>query len=249
MEVIGFSTKYYTLWEVNEEIITNERGKYKVVNHVYIKNISFDLDKAKEKYPNAVIDTALHGHTSWRSTECVERYGLDKFQGGKYRGEKIEDCTDYGYLVWAFDLGYIIDYDSRPLVLSILEKAGYKKINEYHIATPEELAKIEASFSETEDAMRILDETGSITLTTPKNLDEEGTIKIGNIELAWEGMNWKYMDYNGWPYGLPINSKGQAKRIKGKELKIVPEKYEIEVSEYGWGATLKIIVKDFEIVK
>lgn len=249
MKVIGFTTKYYTLWEVNEEIITNERGKYKVINHVYIKNISFDLNKAKEKYPTATIDTALRGHTSWGSTECIERYGLDKFQSGKYRGEKIEDCTDYQYLVWAFNLDYIIDYDSQPLVISILEKAGYKKINDYHIATPEELDKIEASFSETEDAMRILDETGYITLTTPKNLDEEGTVKIGNIELIWKDTNWKYMNYNGWPYGLPINSKGQAKRIKGKEIKVIPEKYEIEVNEYGWGATLIITVKDFEIIK
>ena len=249
MKVIGFSNKYYTLWEVSEHIEENRYGKYKVVNYAYLKNVSFDIDKVKEKYPNTPINTALKGHTSWRTSECLERYSLDEFQGGKYRGEKIENCTDYGYLAWAYDLGYIIDYDSRPLVLSILEKAGYRKINDTHIATPEEVEKIENSFIETEEMMTRIDNGETITIEVKSNLSEEGTIKVGNIEFTWKPENYKELEYNGFYYGLPLDNKGKAKRIKGKTLKLTVDSYELNISEYGWGATLSVIVKDFEIVK
>jgi hypothetical protein len=249
MEVIGFTTKYYTLWEVTEDIIREKWGSYKRITHQYIKNISYDFDKAKEKYPNAVVDTALRGHTSFRSTEWIERYGVDEFIGGKYKGDKISTCGDYNYLLWAWDLGYIIPYDSREIAVKVLEDAGYKRINDSKIVTPEELEKIEASFSECEDNMKVLDETGEITFDFHKNLDECGCITIGNTQITFKPEKYKELEYSGYYYGLPIDSKGKAKRVKGKTVKIIPESYEIAVSEYGWGATLMITVKDFEIVK
>lgn len=249
MEVIGFTTKYYTLWEVTEEIIREKWGSYKRITHQYLKNISFDLGKAKEKYPNAIVDTALRGHTSFRSTEWIEKYAVDEFKSGQYAGRKISECTDISYLAWCYTSCNCIAYESRPIALKVLEDAGYKEINEYHLATPDEVAQIEKSFEECEETMKVLEENGNIVLEFNKNLDEEGTIRIGNTELSWAPDKYKELEYAGYYYGLPIDSKGKAKRIKGKTLKIIPEKYEISVSEYGWGTTMKIEVKDFEIIK
>ena len=245
MEYIGKSTKFYTLWDVWEETHHTQRGEaYKIIHHQYIKNISFDIDKAKSKYPNAIVDTSLCGHSSWTSVD-YPKPPVDEFQGGKYRGDKIAECTDYQYLHWAYDLGYIIPWEAREIVLGILESHGYRKINDTHIATPEEVEKIEKSYTECEEAQKTLEEFGSIKIVATKNLDEFGNLSIGNIEFNFP--NYKELEYGGYSYGLPINSKGQAKRIKGKEIEIIPESYNTEFSEYGWGATLNVEVKDFNI--
>lgn len=245
MEYIGKAEKFYTLWEVWEETHTTIRGEsYKAIHHQYIKNISFDLDKAKDKYPNAIIDESLRGHSSWTSYD-YPKPPVDEFRGGKYRGDKIAECTDYQYLHWAYDLGYIIPWESREIVLGILELQGYRKINDTHIATPEEVERIEKSYTECEEVQKTLEEFGSISVTSSKNLDEYGNLTIGNLEVNFP--NYKELEYAGYYYGLPIDSKGKAKRIKNKEIEIIPETWKIEINEYGWGAKMHIIVKDFNI--
>ena len=67
------------------------------------------------------------------------------------------------------------------------------------------------------------------------------------INLEFNFPNYKELEYAGYYYGLPINSKGKAKRIKNKEIEIIPESWETVINEYGWGATLVITVKDFKI--
>lgn len=245
MEYIGKADKFYTLWEVNTETRTTMRGEtYRVTHHQYIKNISFDLVKATNKYPNAILDTSLRGHSSWTSYD-YPKPPIDEFQGGKYKGDKIADCTDYQYLHWAYDLGYIIPYDAREIVLGILESQGYRKINDTHIATPEEVERIEKSYAECEEAQKTLEEFGSISVTSSRNLDECGNLTIGNLEFNFP--NFKELEYAGYYYGLPIDSNGKAKRIKNKEIEIIPESWETVINEYGWGATLVITVKDFKI--
>jgi len=246
MEYIGKSDKFYTLWEVNTETRTTMRGEtYRVTTHQYIKNISFDLVKATNKYPNAILDTSLRGHSSWTSVD-YPKPPVDEFQGGKYRGDKIAECTDYQYLHWAYDLGYIIPYDAREIVLGILESQGYRKINDTHIATPEEVERIEKSYTECEEAQKTLEEFGSIKIVATKNLDEFGNLSVGNIEFNFP--NYKELEYAGYPYGLPIDSKGKAKRIKNKEIEIIPASWETAIDEYGWGATFNVEVKDFKIL-
>lgn len=245
MQYIGKADKFYTLWEVNTETRTTMRGEtYRVTTHQYIKNISFDLVKATNKYPNAILDTSLRGHSSWTSVD-YPKPPVDEFQGGKYRGDKIAECTDYQYLHWAYDLGYIIPWESREIVLGILESHGYRKINDTHIATPEEVERIEKSYTECEEAQKTLEEFGSIKIVATKNLDEFGNLSIGNIEFNFP--NYKELEYAGYPYGLPIDSNGKAKRIKNKEIEIIPESWETVIDEYGWGATLNVEVKDFKV--
>lgn len=245
MEYIGKADKFYTLWEIDIETRTSLRGQtYKVIHHQYIKNISFDESVAVKKYPNAILDLSLRGHSSWTSYD-YPKPPVDEFCGGKYRGEKIAECTDYQYLHWAFDLSYIIPYESRDVVEGILTKAGYRRINNSRIATPEEVERIEKSYADCESAEKTLEELGSISITSTKNLDECGNLTIGSIEFNFP--NYKELEYSGYPYGLPIDSKGQAKRIKNKEIEIIPESWETVINEHGWGATLIITVKDFKI--
>ena len=245
MEYIGKADKFYTLWEVTEDSRTTPRGQvYKVVYHKYIKNISFDLLKATAKYPNAILDESLRGHSSWVSYD-YPKPPVDEFCGGKYRGDKIAECTDYPYLHWAYNMTSVIPWDAREVVEGILTKVGYRRINDSHIATPEEVEMIEKSFADCEAAQETLEKFNSISVVPSKNLDDCGHLTVDNIEFIFP--NYKEIEYAGFPYGLPINSKGQAKRIKNKMIEIIPESYELHINEHGWGATLMVTVKDFNI--
>ena len=245
MQYIGKANKFYTLWEVTENKMTSLRGNtYTVINHQYFKNISFDLNKAKKLYPNAIVDETLRGHRSWTSYK-YDKPPVDEFQGGKYKGEKISECTDYNYLHWAYDLSYIIHYDSREMVLGILEEHGYRKINDSHIATPDEVEKIENSYKEVEIVEEMLERDGKITINPVRNLDGCGWLLMNNVNISFP--NFKEMEYNGCPYFLPIDGKGKVKRIKNKEVEIIPESYRVIEDEYGWGPTIEINVKEFKV--
>jgi len=247
MKYIGKASKFYTLWEVYSETRQSLRGNtYKVTHHQYIKNISFDKEIALSKYPDAVLDEDLHGHSSWTSVDYPE-IPSDEFKTGKYRGQKIAECTDYSYLLWAFDYGYIIAPEMRPMVEGMLTSQGYRRINESKIVTPEIAQQIEDSFTECESYEEAIEKEGKLTITCPGNLTEEGSIKIGNLTLIFP--NCKTIDYYDYYYCLPLDSNGKGKRIKGKTLEIIPESYKTEISEYGWGASFEIVVKDFKIVK
>ena len=90
---IGFSNKYYTLWQIEEETRPLGNGcNYVVTHYYYIKNISFDKDKALAKYPNASLDENLRGKTaSWSSRPKEVWTNVDVFRFGKYKFEKSKD--------------------------------------------------------------------------------------------------------------------------------------------------------------
>lgn len=244
---IGFATKFYTLWEIIERIERTEYGVYEKTLHRFIKNVSTDLDRAKEKHPDAVFVPGLRGHTSFYTTKCLQTFGDDEFRGGKYAGQKIEDCTDIPFLYWAWDKSNVVPWGAREIAISTLEKAGYKQINDYKIVTPEEYAKIEASFGNCEEMAAKFTE-GPVTIFAPRNLDEEGHLSVGNNTIL-KFPHYNQMEYQGYYYALPVDAKGKAKRIKGKELSIIADSCEVETSEYGWGATLYVVVKDFAVLK
>lgn len=248
MKTIGKANKYYTLWDVWEEDVNPEVGRpYTIIHHQYLKNLSIDYDKAIAKAGDAQIDLSLHGHTSWQSIKHAPLPD-DEFNFGKYTGQKISDCTDYDYLYWVVEsCASVCTYEGRLTAEDILTKQGYKRINEYKLATPEEVKDIENSFAECDKLQEKLDNDGEITVTIERNIDPvEGNIRIGLMDIIFP--NFKVLNYAGYIYGLPINANGKAKKIKGKEITIIPESYEIKISEYGWGATMEIKVKDF-IVK
>jgi len=106
--IIGFATKFYTLWyyEAENQYRTDSYGNHHQtgINHKfnYIKNISFDLDKVKSIYPNVEIDEELKGKTS----SFVRNEKLDLpdgyFWGGKYAGKLIGEIleSDFQYCLW-----------------------------------------------------------------------------------------------------------------------------------------------------
>lgn len=96
--IIGFATKFYTLWSVSDEPYTNQYGEQIGVTHRYafIKKISTSLERARALFPDTPVDESLRGHRSFNRFESFRppilrfcRMQCDVFPASK-RQEIIE---------------------------------------------------------------------------------------------------------------------------------------------------------------
>lgn len=115
---IGFTNKYYTLWNVDSQpnYTQDERGQVTLTHtkiiYTYLQNLSFDENEAKLKAKdkgctNLEVDNDLFGRNS--SWEFVAKGYCDLprskspfFEFGKYSQSKIEECNDFNYLEWYY---------------------------------------------------------------------------------------------------------------------------------------------------
>lgn len=247
---IGFTNKFYTLWEITEETRPLGNGhNYIVTHYTYIKNISFDKETALAKYPNAIFDDSLRGKTrSWESTKEVWD-NVDVYRFGKYKYEKI-DNRDLNYLAWYWDNIYVEDH--KKFVENVLTANGYEirihtytnyrgeEVSSKHLMTPEDLEIEHQNNEEFNKTLAELEVGNPINLFIESNPDSEGDYTDGNINYHFQEVkeNW----YSGFTYYLPVLN-GKAKRIKNKN--IIIKRYTYTVNN----KVINIEVLDFEIVK
>lgn len=244
---IGFANKFYTLWQIIEETKPLGNGHNYVVTHFnYIKNISFDKETALAKYPNATLDENLRGKTiSWKTEKEIWE-NVDTFRFGKYKYQNIEKTNDINYTAWYWE--NVFDEEHKKFVGSFLKKNGYEIRNwegettsgEY-LVSPEDLAKEAANLEGVDKILNICKNNAELELNPTRNLDEFGEYREGDVIYKFN--NFKEMYYQGYIYGLPMDSKGKTKRIKNKTLKIVNYTYELN------NKVLTISINDFNITK
>lgn len=117
MLTIGFATEFYTLWDVSTEDIysTVETSSGTMsfksgvkIHYWFQKNISKDLNKVLELYPNLRIDEELRGQSrSWSTTkEIDETPHILKF--GKHAGKTVSEVADqdWDYFIWLINNCY-----------------------------------------------------------------------------------------------------------------------------------------------
>ena len=232
MKLIGFANKFYTLWSYSEEelytTVNNQPYKYGVKQiYSYIKNISFDLDKVKELYPNVKIDDDLKGKSASWSTEPKIQYPAECFHFGKYEGSFISECTDKSYLIWYFENGV---YDERRTITTnrLIELGCYfyndilfqsiELLNQYtdHIKKQAEISKM---IIETYEKYKI---SGIFSYNFYNSLSSEGHYRDNSFEFRFN--EFSQQCYAGYDYGLPLMN-GKSKRIKNKvlEMEVITE--------------------------
>ena len=249
VQAIGFTNKYYTLWEITEEHRPLGNGRSYIITHYnYIKNISFDRETAISKYPDLPIDETLRGHTrSWNSTKEVWD-NVDTFRFGKYCGEKIEKNTDTQYIAWYWDN---IDGDHKEFVGHVLEDNGYEiRERSYNNSTGEHIYQYlmspEALEIERKEKKEFLEMIDSIKNATELNFfceanpNSEGEYQDGKIHYHFQDVKENY--YNGFEYYLPVLN-GKAKRIKNKNILVTKFTYEINEN------SIIVQILDFKILK
>lgn len=251
MKAIGFTNKYYTLWEIWEEHRPLGNGRSYVITHYnYIKNISFDRETAISKYPDLPIDETLRGHTrSWNSTKEVWD-NVDTFRFGKYCGEKIEENTDTQYIVWYWDN---VSADHKEYVEKVLVDRGYEvRERTYHYSTGDSISRYLMSpdaleeerinkekFNKEVEAVKTATE---LTFLCEFNPDENGEYWQSGDTIHYHFPKVKENYYNGFNYYLPV-LKGKAKRVKNKTIVVTEFTYEI-CENY-----IDVHIVDFKIVK
>lgn len=110
-KLIGFATKYYTLWSVEDKpvYIQDSYGNYHISRvdrcYTYHKNVSKSLDKVKEQYPTLAIDEGLRGLSRSFVVPGSDQRPDHIFWKGKYQGMEIAKVAedDWNYVLWALD--------------------------------------------------------------------------------------------------------------------------------------------------
>lgn len=216
MKRIGFTKKYYTLWDVtvDKNYHQNERGQitsvYETVRYSYLGNLSFDLEKAQEKAKakgctNLEPDTDLYGRNkSWeKTTKKIVPESLEYSE----RDELLMICCSNRP-------------ENTPEVqkkaLSVLLDKGYCKMINGIVTLSEFVDKMEQYFIDREDAIN-----GELpnTFLIERNPDYEGWTYSDGFNLRFDKIKANY--YNGFEYYLPVDGKGKTKRVKNKKIELL----------------------------
>ena len=154
----------------------------------------------------------------------IERTGNlikeDEFQYGKFSYQKIDRCTELGYLSWYYE-------NNSPKDSITVRKNALNRIKileptltDYNgkIITKEEKSKYLAVINN----INLFKEMNLAKITFQKNPDPAGYINHFGMKLKFE--NVQYHTYNGYEYFLPVFD-GKSKRIKNKLFKVfaIPE--------------------------
>ena len=226
---IGFSTKYFTLWDVQETIEWTSVGglnlPYQKISYCYIQNLSMDENEAKRKaifkgVENFEIDHDLFGRNAsfFHKKELFSKIPSDKsyfFEFGKFQGEPIKNCTDFDYLFWFFNESQNIHAKAILLENGFVEFEGQV----VHAEHAKKIKLRDLVFNE-------IKEKKEVEVEILSNLAFENGFMFSFKNEVLNGIylgEKKKMFYNGFTYYLPIID-GKAKRFKGKTAKLTIEK-------------------------
>jgi len=217
---IGFTNKYFTLWDVTTEDFYNSfNGKtYKshtTTHFIYYRNLSMTELEAKKKATklgctDLTVDEDLKGkHNSWNSTEMFETptYDDNQFKYGKYKGKLITESTDINYLNW-----YSSDADCEIAKKRVTELDSNMCIWDGTLMSKDALKNIK----KLEKIKKEFANNGILELVIESNIldDEykEFRTNVGNFELEPD-FKIKKLWYNGYSYYLPLNEKNKSFKI------------------------------------
>jgi len=226
MKRIGFARKYYTLWNIEEEVIQSQDayGKYwptmRYTRYFYVQNISMDIKKVKLKYPDVSIDESLRGQT--QDFVKTQKLSLppEYFNFGKHQGKLLSDVyeSNYDYLIWYYRNAATepqrIIMEKFPKISMMLDEEvkaveARKASNNAFTSGKHKLALPHNAYSTAEDDWR------------GKGMVEFHPTEFHNLRLFFADIRPMY--YQGYTYFLPV-SNGKCIRIKNIMLE-----YELEI--------------------
>lgn len=224
--IIGKADQYWTLW-------VKESNSYR-----FIKNISKDLEVAKQQYPDAKIDENLRG-TVWEPREYTP-YEEPEFNGSLLSGKWAGSCLDPDYC--SVDSDYLTWYrecwssneQEKAAIAAVLESRGYHFVDQYWHSPQEYEEYLEAQAEA--DQLKTILETGTAEVLIETNPGPEGLVAVAkNVYIKFPEVKECY--YAGYEYYMPV-LKGKAKRIKNKRVRV-----QVEPIEKGF------LVTNFEVLK
>ena len=222
---IGFSNKYFTLWEVTTTTefknFDGLRLPYQKTYFHYLQNLSMDEKEAKRKaifkgVENFEIDFDLYGRNASFSKrqELFSKIPSDKsffFEFGRLKGQKIQDCNDFDYLFWFFNESQNIHAKARLL------ENGFEEIDG-QVVHAEHAKKIKLR----DLVVAEIADKDEIEVIVLSNLNCENELRFefkNEVFFGCWNENSKGYIYQGIEYFLPIIG-GKPKRVKNKPVKV-----------------------------
>mgnify|MGYP003605985961 FL=1 len=222
---IGFSNKYFTLWEVTTTTefknFDGLRLPYQKTYFHYLQNLSMDEKEAKRKaifkgVENFEIDFDLYGRNASFSKrqELFSKIPSDKsffFEFGRLKGQKIQDCNDFDYLFWYFQ-----ETQNEPSKNRLIEN-GFEEIDG-QVVHAEHAKKIKLR----DLVVAEIADKDEIEVIVLSNLNCENELRFefkNEVFFGCWNENSKGYIYQGIEYFLPIIG-GKPKRVKNKPVKV-----------------------------
>ena len=255
---IGFATKFFTLWNVQNEFVYSEvNGQYSIngtrTTFTYCGKLSICKDKAIEKVQakgisEFFIDENLRGTRTWSKTEknfCeLNKSECSVFQFGKYEDAVISECTDIKYLFW-----YYSETSNRFAKQVLLNSGEYgilKNEDGSEYLCDNEICK---TINERESIIQTIKKTMTLEFECVRNLSSNGSLRIEIDGKFIADVMFKFftrMFYNGYSYALPRKENNPAStKIKGRTLKLTLKEFSKQEQE-NHGHQFEAI--DFEII-
>lgn len=224
---IGFSNKYFTLWNVETTTeFTNVGGfalPYQRTVYCYLKNLSMTEEEALKKASflgceDLDVDVELYGRNASfdKKREMFSRIPSDKsffFEFGKIKDTKIQDCNDSDYLFW-----YLNETQNIHCRERLIAEFGFVDFNGQLVHQEHATVLIKR-----ERIIQQVLQDGRVFGVMVGNLSEYGggSIEVEeNVVLGIRFNEFKVCDYNGHKYGLPVKN-GKGKRVKGHSIEVV----------------------------
>lgn len=255
---IGFANKFYTLWDVTSSIEYGQAShgevySYQTVSYNYHQNLSTDLETAQKKAAEKGCTDLEPNHDLFgRNSSWVVRNNKNYCEFNNWTTPYNPEGGCFTQLdaegVARFRKHYY--YDQNIHVINRGIELGVLVRHEDHIMTVEEFENYQAGLAKTARYKKMAEggETMEIEIEATRNLtpSELGGCLHTEEHGAIYFEQYSRMYYQGFEYGLPVDAKGKAKRIKNKILKLVIEVREI--NQYG-SVGYELFVKSFEIAK
>ena len=215
---IGFTGKYYKLYEYNI-IYREDYGKiYKYECYSFVKVISMSKDKTIKKYPDVQFDEFCNDRRYSTFNKRTLIIKNDKFHCGKYAGKSFDMCDDYDYMKWFYNS--CATEDQKEVLKSILLENNYVLVdNEFY-----SVEKIENDINKENQKNKTLEKLSKnlpFISSVEKNINTNGEYFDKKLQIKLHFERYKTSYWDEFYYGMPIDLNGKAKRIKGKQILIL----------------------------
>ena len=234
MNVIGIYNGKPAIFKRIENECISKRGRL-IGNKITYEFVSTDVN-FNDDIP---IDSSVINNNSGINIQdydlTLPKIDPSVFKFGKYKNEKIVECTDIDYLVWYYP--NIVDNLIKDKVIQMISEKYFYKDNKFY--------KKDISYSQ--NALELISDLNSgksAIIKFDKNISATGSY-ITPDEIIINFQNYKSMKFGGMSYGLAGNSNGHYSRLKNKNIKIC--KYEFnhnpEINRYI------LLIEEFELLK
>ena len=215
---IGFKGKYYKLFEYEIKYLEENGKTYKYECYSFVKVISMSKEKTIEKYPDVPFDEFCNDRrysTFYKRTLIIKN---DKFHCGKYAGKCFNMCDDYDYMKWFYNS--CATEEQKDIIKPILLDNNYVLVdNEFY--SVEKLEKDANKESQKNKTLEKLSKNLPFISSVEKNINTSGDYFDKQLQIKLHFEKYKTSYWDELYYGMPIDNKGKAKRIKGKQILVI----------------------------